>query len=355
MRETDSWSLSLLTREAVRNVLTTASRLFPVLVLAVVFGSAHVAFAAHQGTALEAELDQLQTQGRNIVEITGNEPAGPGRSTQISRASCEALSDLLMVDRAGLRLDSSETVSYAQIGLNVPVRAMSTTLAPKLNEYDALLGNGLVKQAKLGEIGAITVVSDTGTPFTAYADPTIGVEGLSTAAMFVPISPGVTAGPTCMVVLDRYATLLESRDVVAAALIVDGGAVRADALLNETTNLVQTYLNRPDRYLPVLLGIIGGLAVAAIAGLRSSELAAYRLSGTSPRSMALLLGLEQALTAGLFVCSSALTVAFLRGDLISPQAILGWSVIAAMAWLTVGNLATLPILRKRPSDMAKDR
>lgn len=355
MRETDSWSLSLLAREAVRNVLTTAGRLFPMLILAVVFGSAHVAFAAHQGTALEAQLDELQTQGRNVIDLSGDAPAGPGTAPQVSRASCEALSELPMVDRAGLRRDSDESVSYAQIGLNVPVRAMSVTLAPALNDYDALLGTGLVNQSKLGDIDAITVVSDTGTTFTAYADPSIGMEGLSTSAMFVPLGPDVTSGPTCMVVLDRYANLQDSRAVLAASIDIDGGAGRADALLTETADLVQTYLNRSDRFLPMLLGVIGGLAVAGIAGLRSSELAAYRLSGTSPRSMAMLLGIEQALVAGLFVCSSALTVAILRGEIISAPAVLGWSLLAAMVWLTVGNLATLPILRKRPSDMAKDR
>ncbi|MDF2846537.1 MAG: hypothetical protein K0R97_519, partial [Oerskovia sp.] len=70
MHETDRWPLALLAREATRNVFSTAARLFPVVLLAVLLGSAQASLAVQQGSRLEQQIAELRTQGRNVLSAT---------------------------------------------------------------------------------------------------------------------------------------------------------------------------------------------------------------------------------------------------------------------------------------------
>lgn len=349
MREHDAWTLSLLVREAVRNVLARRSRLFPVVALAILLGSAQVAVAAHQSQSFAAQVEALQQKGRNVLSITS------GETPTIDRQSCEALTTLDAVTRAGIRTENAPTVDFSQLGPNIPLRSVSTTLVPELSTHDIIVGRGLAKASQLGGASTFSLAGETGQVLDAYVSPTLGAEMSSTSALFVAADPSVTLATTCIVVLDRRADARQVLPVALASLTVDGPSVTGSTLMNETVNVTDLYLKRVERWLPLLLGVIGGLAVAAISGLRSSELAAYRLSGTSPRSLGMLLAFEQLLVAGLFVTASTITALLLRADLTSAAATVGWSIAAGMAWLVCGALAGLPVLRRAPTDMAKDR
>ena len=134
-----------------------------------------------------------------------------------------------------------------------------------------------------------------------------------------------------------------------------GATLRATPVLGDAVDVVAMHLNRTERFLPLMLGIIGGVITAVLAFMRSAELATYRLAGTSRRSLGILLTLESAILAGVFLAASALAQVVLGSSLVAPVATGLWSLVGAFAWVATGALLAAPLLRRRPSDMAKDR
>jgi hypothetical protein len=353
VHETDRWPLALLAREATRNVFSTAARLFPVVLLAVLLGSAQASLAVQQGSRLEQQIAELRTQGRNVLSATQTAPESP---ILIDRDSCEALAALPVVERAGIQVGAAPTLDLPQLGAKTPVRPVSTTLLPELATHDAVIGRGLAQTAGLtpGQQLNLAIGAKAGI-VNALVGSGDGAGLGGTGAVFVAADRSTTTNPTCSVVLTPFADASAAAPVVAAALHVQDNPVLVSAELRETTDVVALYLARIERFLPLLLGAIGGLTVAVVGSLRSSELAAYRLSGTSPRSLGVLLALEQALIAGVFVAASTAATLVLAGQALAPAASVLWSAAGGLVWLVVGNLLSLPVLRRRPSDMAKDR
>ena len=354
MHESDRWPLALLAREATRNVFSTAARLFPVVLLAVLLGSSQATLAVHQGNALEQQVAELRTQGRNVLSATQTAQDSP---VLIDRASCEALTALPVIERAGIQVADGRSMDLPQLGARIPVRPVSTTLLPEVAMHDAVIGPGMAATVGLtpgqrldlapGPNGTSTVSALVGSGDGA------GLGG--TGAVFVAADSSVTTSATCSVVLTPFADASAAAPVIAASLDVQDNPVLVSAELRETTDVVALFLARVERFLPLLLGALGGLTVAVIGSLRSSELAAYRLSGTSPRSLGVLLAFEQVLVAGVFVAASVAATLLLAGQALTPAASILWSVAGGLVWLVVGNLVALPVLRRRPSDMAKDR
>lgn len=359
MHETDSWALSHLMREAIRNVLNIHARLFPVFLAAILLGAGHVALAAYQGRALDNDLSALSAQGRGVVELSVVPPVSsledenlipPG----IDRSTCEALGSVAGVQRAGLLGDDEEMVSLPQVGSRIPMRTASATLIPALLNHDLVVGSALAETA--GRSTALTTLTTTdGQALSAIVDTNLGPEVASTLAVFRTLDPAVQSAERCMVVLDPRAVAAEVAPVLASSINATGAPVRANVVLTETTSITDIYLHRVERFLPLLLGILGGLVVTVLIRVRSSELATYRLAGSSPRSMAVLLGLEATLLAGAFLAASSLAILVLTEPLTSPAATMLWSWSGAGVWLLVALAGAAPMLRRTPSDMAKDR
>jgi len=358
MRETDKWPLGYLAREATRNVMAWGARLFPVLLIGILLGSGIVALAVKETKDYEARVAQLAAQGRNVVSLylqgdSDQEAANPDDG--LGRRSCEALNDMRGVVAAGLVGEGLESQNIAQLSSLTQVRPVSATLLPQLTEYDLVIGAAAAENAGLAPDAQKTILTSKGTLLTGIVNTEIGPRVPSTLAVFSVLGPEIQHEKFCNVILDQKADVAGMIPILEASLTAKGGDVVSQVIFVEQFDVRKDFLNRTERFAAPAAGIFGGLILAILTFMRSSELAAYRLSGTSPRSLGLMLSFESALIAGTFFTSAAVGVAVFYADLFSSLATLLWAATGAGTWMFVSWLLALPVLRRKPSDMAKDR
>ncbi|HEY4752363.1 MAG TPA: hypothetical protein VIH37_03695 [Candidatus Limnocylindrales bacterium] len=343
----DRWATSALVREAVCNVASWRARLFPVLILAVLMGAGGVAFAAGEALSLDHQVVELQAQGRLVIDITSVDPKRP---VAIDRTSCEALSTQPDVTRAGLAVPSGFS-DIGQLGTGVGIVAVSNTLFPQIRHTDVLVGSAL--RASVSDFRLLMPDGRVAQARMLAIQP----RGLDVnSAILVGLDPTVTTGPSCRVVFDPHAdpTQVIGRALASVQEVGDQPLVASTAYA-ENINPVTAYQHRPTRLLPLLLGLLGGFAAAMVNRARVGELATYRLSGTSRRSLALLLGLEQCFLAGTLATAGALAALALTAYPISRLAASLASVAAAAIWILTAMVLSIDIPLRRPTDLAKDR
>lgn len=359
MRENDNWSLAYLAREAVRNVLNFRARLFPLLLIAVLLGSGLIGLAVKETRDFQAQITSLADQGRNVIDynVDPDDNEADGNRPLLNRDECENLNTVSGVKLAGLSPDGSDRLKLAQLGALAQIRSISPTLIPQLHTYDLVIGKAAAEKAGLPTTGEreITIATPEGSTLKALIVPGLGPEVESTLSAFQTLDPAKTRGYNCRVVLEDTADVDEMTPILTASLGAIDGTINGNSMFQEQIDVKGEYLNRIERFAPLAAGVFGGLIVAILAYMRSSELAAYRLSGTSPRSLGMMLGLETALIAGMFLTAGGLAVLTLRDELLTPVGTLMWLASGAGVWLITTWLLTLPILRRKPSDMAKDR
>ncbi|ACZ23255.1 hypothetical protein Sked_33600 [Sanguibacter keddieii DSM 10542] len=339
----------MLVREAVKNVLSPAARMFPVLAVAVLLGAGQTALVVHQADALGSTLDDLGLAGRNVVVLTP--PASDAVST-VSRTSCDGLTRYDQVQAAGL-VGRAERTDLVELGSFVPLQPVSDTLLPLLTTHDAVVGAALWPDADADE--SIVLVTASGQVLQAALGPPVPA-GISTgAALGVPLDPTTTTGDHCVVVLDPYLPVQESRQVVLSELQLVGEPLVATSPYSETVDVVARHLARTERFLPGAVAVLAGFTALALSRLRSSELAAYRLSGTSRRSLATMLLLEQMIVAGFFVTSGTTAALVLGTHLRDPAVPVLWAVVGGLAWVVCAGTAASAAVLRRASDLAKDR
>lgn len=343
----DRWSLTMLVREAVKNVLSPAARMFPVLAVAVLLGAGQTALVVHQADTLGSTLDELGLVGRNVVVLTP--PTSDAVST-VSRTSCEGLTRHDQVRAAGL-LGRSVRTDIVELGSFVPLQPASDTLLPLLTTHDAVVGAALWPD---GEESLVLATSRGQVVHAAVGDP--APAGVPTgSALGVPLAPRTTVGDHCVVVLDPYLPVQESRQLVLSELQLTGEPLVASSPYSETVDVVALHLGRTERYVPAAVAVLAGFTALALSRLRSSELAAYRLSGTSRRSLATMLLLEQMIVAGFFVMSATTATLVLGTHLRDPAVPVLWAVVGGLAWVACGGLAASVAVLRQASDLAKDR
>ena len=261
------------------------------------------------------------------------------------------------VKLAGLSPEGSDRLKLAQLGDLAQIRSISPTLIPQLHVYDLVIGEAAAEKAGLHTTGEreITIATPEGTTLNALIVPDLGAEVNSTLSAFQTLDPAKTHGDNCRVVLENMADVDAMTPILAASLGAVDGTVDGASMFQEQIDVKAEFLNRIERFAPLAAGIFGGLIFAILAYMRSSELAAYRHSGTSPRSLGVMLGLEAALTAGMFFTAGSLAVLVFHTDLLTPVGTLMWLAAGAGIWIATAWILTLPILRRKPSDMAKDR
>jgi hypothetical protein len=88
--------------------------------------------------------------------------------------------------------------------------------------------------------------------------------------------------------------------------------------------------------------------------MRSSEWAAYRLTGTSARTLIILQGMEQLIVAGVFAAGTSLASLVLSAHLISPQAVVFSTCAAAGIWLIIAVGGGCITALRSPISLAKD-
>lgn len=341
----DGWSLPALAREAVRNVFAARSKLFIIALLAIIAGTAMSLFLAFEANAFRERLAGLDAQGRNLVVFSS---ASQEKPAQISRASCERLAGAPSVERAGL-LIAGPSVIAIQLGQSVTTLQASTSLFPQLRVHQALIGSALKQPA-----GGGMVTTDRGVLETVRAAPQ--PEGLSSnSSIVLPLDPAVIRGDTCIAVLQPFAQAAQVIPTLAAQLDAEGGALLGAEATKQTLDPIALHLERTTRYLPLLIGLAGALIAGLANQLRAGELAVYRLSGTSRRSLAMILLLEQALIAGLGMTAATAALAATAPYLVSVPASFAWVLAGFALWLLAAAVFSIPVVARSALSMAKDR
>jgi hypothetical protein len=337
------WSASSLIREAVLNVFSPGRGIWLVsttLITGSLLGGLSVATCA----TFERDLDQQIDAGRNTVEFAG---ISEGR-LEIDRTSCESLTEAPDVESAGA-LVAGERSSFTQLGDSVRVAFASRSLIPELRRSDAVVGSAL-----LPSDGRLQLLSDRFGVLTA----TVGSEretalGLASTVL-LPLEPDVQRIATCTVQLERYADVGSTTARLAGQLTSTAPEIASQPRLAQPFDLVAQYRSRPDRLLFAAAGLIGGLVFALRYQLRSSELAAYRFSGTSRKDLMLLIMTEQFCLSGLFTLAGCIVVWILpSGD--ATASLTSWALLGGAVWWMIATIATTPVVRARPTSLAKDR
>lgn len=342
----DGWSLAHLAREACRNVFDLRSKMFALVGCAVLIGTVIPIYAAMQSQQFQAQLADDAAKGRNVVEFSALDPTFP---VSISRASCEALAQNPDVDRAGI-LRSQPSGDFLQLGSLVPIAEASSTLMPELSRFGALVGHAL-----RGAGPVFNLVMPDGSNHQAIVAPLQSDAIGTNSDVVVGLPTQVTDAPRCLAVLAPTARESEVAPRLVAALRSTGGSLSAQQQFTESRDPITVYLARPEQYLPLLLALAGGLAAGTMNRLRSGEWAAYRMSGTAPRSVGIIMLLEQAALAGCLAISSAVTALIFAPRLLSPTSTQGWALAAAALWVIAATLASADISLKKPTNLAKDR
>jgi hypothetical protein len=333
-------------REALKNVLVKRSRLFGLLLIATAIGVSAPTFAAFESMTLTRQLSSEQDQGRNVIVISALSKDKP---VLISRQSCETLTMNSDVDRAGFLISAGDQDLF-QIGAQIPVIAASTTLIPQLQNAAAVVGEALgssIDDQRL-RMPDGTVLTATR---SAKQPDTIG----SNSAVVVALQPDLTEANTCTVVLNPLAKESQVAPRLVAELRSTGGSLMIQYPFSEPRDPIAQFLNRPERFLPLLLSIIGALCAVMVNRLRTGEWAALRMSGTSARSVVLLQLFEQLVIAGCMVSVAAGTAAIMSSWLISPGATLSYVFAGAGGWVALAILLSLDLTIRKPTDLGKER
>jgi hypothetical protein len=344
-----SWRRRHLAREATRNVFEPSSRLSGLLGLAVVLGVLLPGMLVWERVLLDAAVDDLSRQGRNIAVI---ESPTADRPVRISRASCESLALVPGVARAGLLIPSGRG-DVLPLGTSVPRYAASRSLVPAVETGSAAIGHALLRGAWASR--RIRLIDDG---LVMPARPLVDEpEALGLAgAVVTPLAPEVGGASRCVVIAAAHAPFERLRVVLAARLDIEGPSVIARPLLAAPYDPVDAFLGRAERWAPHAIGALGAVAFTVVLRFRSGEISTYLLSGTRPRELALLVALENTGLAGAMLASglATATVCALWGH--DPVGLALWSLAGAGAWAGLGTLLTVATCaRLRVSELAKDR
>lgn len=342
----DQWRLGLLAREAFYNVFGVGSRMLVILGLAMLAGSGASVYHALEAQELHQEVQDLAAEGRNVLvfsRLAADEPA------YIERASCEGLVQQRGVTHAGM-LDYAGEVDVIPVGTQLPSQRASATLFPQLSHADVLVGHNLSDRSSQ----PFTV--QVGEQLVAAVPTEVRPAGLAVgSSITLPPRPTDVAVERCVVMLDPFSDAGVAASTMASQLKVVGNLVSSDELLTATNDPITEYLERPSRWLPLLLGLFGGVVTAVVMRLRASEVATYRMSGSSPVSLMTLLGMEALFIAGVAALAATGAAVVLAPRFLDPVVPLLWGLVLAGAWAIVAVAGVIDLTVRQPNDLAKDR
>lgn len=341
----DRWRLADLIREATRNVFGSGARMLPAVAVAVLLGASSVALLAFEQNSLRQRVEQLAAEGRGVVVFA---QASPERPAVVTRKSCEGLAVQPGVEAAGLIVEAGR-VDAAPFTVDSPLRRASPSLFPELQEVDLVVGSTLTSHE-----GVFRVLIH-GQPFLAKVGQP-SREGTGTAlGLTAALLPTDVAAGQCMVILDPIVDAGAVAGMLSAQLDVSGSDLAASEALDAPVNPLGDYLARLGRFAPLVLGVIGGFLAGLLARARVSELAVYRLSGTSPESLLVLLALESVLIAGVAASAAAASALVLSPLLLDAATAIVAGMSMAGCWALTSIFTSVDIAFRRPTDLAKDR
>jgi hypothetical protein len=342
----DGWPIGSIAREAWRNVTAPRSRLALLLPVALIYGMALPSFATLETDALHATLAAQESAGRGVMVFQAADRDSP---VVITRSSCEALADRPGVTRAGILKDGADA-SFLQLGDHIPVQEASTSLFPQLRGGRALIGAALWKGG-----GTVSLITANGRTLNAQAmrDQPAGID--TNSAVVVALDPGVASASACIVVLDLFERPTTRAASLAAALGVRGGPVGVQQPFSEASDVLTDFCARPGTLVPLGGALVTGCAAGLIGRSRKSELAVYRLVGSSRAAVGALICLEHLIIAGIAATSVAFTTVVMRDSIVDATAQAMWGVAGAAAWSAVALVLMIDLPLRDPLGMAKDR
>lgn len=346
----DQWALTMLLRESVRNAFTAGGRLFGMIALASVLGGLLVGADALAAQRLDQQTADIEELGGHVVVLMSAVKEYPAL---IERASCEALSDLPSVVRAGAVVERA-AISHPQLGSRSSMRLVSSTLVPELKSVDVAVGRALADELGIWTRGVFAIQTPGGS-VPAHVAKTLHPELGGTRGVFVAFPPAIRFVDRCVVVLHAGASPVEFARILPAMVDVAGGPLYAAPMHVPTIYPWDLYLERVERYLPVLFGVFGAAVAMIITALRGSELAVYRLSGSSRRSLFIILGFESVHTAGVLLAAAVGATAICWQALASPPATVMSAVVAAAVWVSISVAGNAWAVSRSVVAMAKDR
>lgn len=343
MAKRTRWRFSALVREAVVNATATGTRAIVMSALSVAVGVLIAALQLYDWSSLTQQVRSADAQGRSVVTIS----ASPQMSAQIEVASCEALTSLEGVEAAGVIVLGGRS-SFDQLGVGLATARASSTLIPEVAAADLAIGSAL----GTAESGTLTSGSGYVRSYTTASAQPAGVDVNS--LVLSPLLGSDTTAPTCIVRLRSFAHVHDYLPMLLASLQSTGPPLVTRAS-TEAVDPVASYSTRITVWAPALGGL--GCALLGLATLfaRGSEIATYRMSGTTIRATLGICTFEQALYAAILWCSASLTTVVWHGSLGHPVGTIAAAGVAAFTWLAVYPIGATPFLRRDPTVLAKDR
>lgn len=350
------WALRSAWNESVANLRAGGGRARTLLLLAVVLGGLAAAVVDADWARLEETQNRIEEVGGNTIIVAADAAADTGLST----ADCAGLNDLWFV-RASGHMDLLDPVAFSQLGnVSMPVVALDQSLIQLAARSPRLEGTPQIGLD--GSLGTTLpfVLSTTTEPPTLYAADPIRwlVPGIDLTGTVVIVEGPVARERTqsCVTLVDPRVPLQWSMRVITAAISASGPAPTTRVASTTSIDVVDQFTSRPTRFVPLIAALILAFALGLVLRSRSSEIGAYRLSGTSPGDMALILIGEATLICGLFLlsgCTGVLTLAVTHGpDRMSslPMMFLGALIAVLTSGLTSLRFGTRDVLV-----LAKDR
>lgn len=339
-----TWRISYLVREAAKNVLGARSRLFPYAAAAALSAVLTVIGLTAQSIGFVGAIGDAREMGRNIVVV---ESASPDRSVRISRESCERMTDLPTVVRSGFIVNRGRQAVFP-IGSDLPVVEASRSLVSLTGSNVAVVGGALYSSGFKGHI----ILDGAVVRALAGSREPAGIDVNS--AIIVPLSSDTTHDDRCIVEMVWTATQKDIR-VAMARLHVDGGGIVAVPVIREQRSMVELHLGRGERWLPILVGVLGGLATSMAVRSRRGEFAAYVFGGASRVAVAQLVVFESTIIGGVAASSGVLAAIALAPFALAPIATVFAVLALALSWIATALSAALPVAFVSPVEMGKRR
>lgn len=337
----DGWRLRHLVREAALNLTSSRRRFVALAGLALTLGTAMTTLSTYEELSLRANLGTLSEAGRGVVVISSSS----SQEAAISRTSCERLTDRPDVVRAGFVL-TAERLNVEPTGALLPVAQVSATLVPQLGNVDAVIGRALVDQVGAGSLG----IEGAWLTTAAGSNQPEGLPLESIVAVAAPIS--VLDAPACFVVLEQGASSSISGPSLASAVTSAGPPVIATSNFDEPVSYVEQYLERPTRFAPALIAIVIAVVLSSLGAARQSEIASYRIAGTSVRSIQILFLLESAyIGGGVAVSSLASWIVFSELFSVSPAGAFAGVAAGSLIMVFISVFGFLVTRRKLHSQL----
>lgn len=337
------WRSEAAIREGVLNAFFAGGRSVAMLLFAVLIGSGAVAFHTYQWQRLINNIAEAEVAGRDVVILSGP----PGSLVEIDSESCEQLSQLSGVKASGVLITDRRTW-IDQAGAALLVFTASPTLIHELSGSEAVVGASV----KAADAGRLTGLADGPRNYTRAEARPAGID--INSGVVIPRSVQQTTAPACVVQLERFADARGLSVALTSSLSAAGTPVMVQQVA-ESYDIVGNYVERPERFTPLALGAIGALLGLTALRARGSELAAYRLSGTSVLDMYRIVLAEQSVYAGIQWTAAAATTGTLATWTGSDVATIAWAGAASLTWVAFFAIGSLPLVASDPTALAKDR